>query len=164
MGDDGRSGLAGRVRALLLGRTRHVMLVAGVATALLVGGAVVLGRGEVVILTITDDAGRSHETDVWIVELDGALYLRANAPDVFWLATMVHDPVVLLHRGDTERSYRPVAENREPIRVRVNRAMAEKYGFADRFWSMVADREQSVPIRLEPVAEDEQPADRRDLH
>jgi hypothetical protein len=139
-----------RIRAVLLGRTRIVMLVAGVLAAMMVVGAALLDEGEVVRLTITGDDGREHETDVWVVELDDRLYLRAADPASKWLARLRENPDVSLARAGSKRTYRALPDETGALRDRVDRAMADKYGFSDRIWDLVADRSSAIPIRLVP--------------
>ena len=139
------------LRALLLGRSRALMLIAGVLVALLVVGSALLDEGEVVRLEITDGEGRQHETDLWIVDFDDQLWLRAAQPDAIWLAWLRAHPRVVLSRDGSEFTFDAVPEESATIRDRVGSEMARKYGFADRFWSHISDRSHAVPIRLVPV-------------
>jgi ABC-type uncharacterized transport system YnjBCD ATPase subunit len=145
------------LRGVLLGRTRMVMLVTGVLTAFVVVGAATLDEGEVVRLMIVDDEGRLHETDLWIVEFSGQTYLRAAQPDALWLELLRKHPDVTLERDGAERAYHAMPDDAGVQRERVSLEMARKYGFADRFWSLVADRSRSLAIRLDsarPTATD----------
>lgn len=117
--------------------------------------SIAVDEGEVVHLTTTDEDGREYESDIWIVDVDGVPFLRANQPDVEWLQRLRVDPRVHLERGDVEAEYRAVPLADTEIRDRVHRAMSEKYGFADVTWNWMTDREDSVPIRLEPRESEE---------
>jgi hypothetical protein len=155
---DGSYGTAlNKIRRLLLGRTRLVMLVIGLLVALLVTGAALIDEGEVVLLTIEDDQGRLHETDLWVVDLDGRPYLRAAQPDATWLAWVRAHPRIVLHRAGAKRQYLAVVVETRVAHDRVRHEMALKYGFADRFWSWVSDRSLAVAIRLDIEAGSEAP-------
>jgi hypothetical protein len=142
--------LTGRVRSLLLDRIRTVMLTVGVLAAVVVVGTRLVDEGEIVEVITVDALGRDHVTELWIVDLPSGTYLRAGSPDVEWLARIRETPQILLERGDQELRYRAIPEESEPIAQQVNRAMGEKYGFADRIWAVVSDRAFAVPIRLLP--------------
>lgn len=152
---DERSPRGAGLRALLLGRTRFMMLGAGMAAALLVLGSWLLGSGEVVQLTVADEGGRLHQTNLWIVELDGTLYVRAGQGDAVWLSRLRARPGVTLSREGSERRFVAVPDEGGDVLLRVGRAMEVKYGFSDRLWGQIADRSRGVAIRLEPLGEDE---------
>ena len=66
---------------------------------------------------------------------------------------------------DEVRSVFEATPSEDPaLRARVNRAMAEKYGLADRLWALLSDRRLSVPIRLDPGPADAQPLRRSSRH
>jgi hypothetical protein len=106
--------------------------------------------GEVVVLMTTagDDGGR-RETKLWIVEDNGQLWLRAGQPDSEWLERLRARPHVTLVRNGAPRDYRAVAIPKQ--RERINRLMAERYGWADSLIGLVRDESETVPIRLDPV-------------
>ena len=64
---------------------RAWMISFGVATAILVVAALLIDEGEVVHLETTDASGQHFEADLWIVDVGGTLYLRANDDDLGWL-------------------------------------------------------------------------------
>lgn len=152
-------------RSLLLGRARIVMVAAGITTAFLVLGSEFVDEGEVVRLAITDDAGRTHETDLWIVDLEDGSYLRAAEPDAHWLVWLRANPRIKLERAGSEHAFLAVPDEHGETRSRVGTAMAEKYGFADRLWSVLADRSSAIAIRLYPMKDDaEEPSRKRRDH
>jgi len=148
---------AERVRRPLLLRTRLVMVGVGLAAAVLVLSPALLDEGEIVVLTVIDDAGRERDTDLWVVDLDGVSYLRAARPDARWLSWMIARPDVVLTRAGSKRALRAIPDDRRETFERVRRAMAVKYGLADRLWGIVADRSHGRVIRLEPRGADERP-------
>jgi len=129
------------------------MQIVGILTAIFVIGALMADEGEVVTL-VTRDAERDHRTHVWIVDVEGQVYLRANQPDALWLERLRARPEVEIvdHVGPEKepRRYYAVIDPDPILRERVNRAMAEKYGFADRVWGRLGIRSRTVPVRLSP--------------
>lgn len=110
-----------------------------------------IDEGEVVNLSTVDARGAQFETQLWIIEQDGHLYLRAGRPAARWLARLRAHPEVKIERGGTSSAYRAVPVDDPATRELVNRGMAEKYGQADRLIARLFDHSRSVPIRLEPL-------------
>jgi hypothetical protein len=107
--------------------------------------------GEVVIVTTTDSEGRPHVTRLWIVEHAGVYWLRAGADMAGWYQRLSAAPEVVVERGEQSVSY--LAEPQPWQSETINRLMAEKYGWAEWYISLVFNRDRSIPIRLE-LAED----------
>jgi hypothetical protein len=129
---------------------RALLLTIGIGVALLVLVPPLIDEGEVVIL-VTQDGARSYETPLWVVTLDGHEYVRASNPDRAWLERVRNDPSVWLRPEDDEsalRLYRAEVIDNDAVRNRVNKAMAAKYGTADRVWARVSHRSASIPVRL----------------
>lgn len=106
--------------------------------------------GEVVVLTTTDSAGAPQETRLWVVDYDGSAWLRAGSDQQGWYGRLAQQSQVKLERAGAMVAYtaQPVpAETPE-----INRLMAEKYGWADRFIGMMFPRENAVAIRLAPAS------------
>lgn len=122
------------------------------AALVVVGGAFFLAGdlgGEVVVLTTTSAGGRQHETKLWIVEDHDQLWLRAGQPGSAWLTRLELEPRVKLERAGRTREYRAVVVPKQ--RERINRLMAERYGWADRLIGVVRDEAATMPVRLDPV-------------
>lgn len=132
-----------------------LLVTVGAFVALLVVGSMAVDEGEVVTLTTLDAGGVAHETQLWVVEVGGQVYLRSASPDTDWLLRLRERPEVVLHRGDpeTETPFRavPIDGAGDETHAAVDRAMAEKYGAADRFYSRLFPRERSIAVRLEPL-------------
>jgi hypothetical protein len=132
---------------------RGIMLTMGIVTGVLVLGALALDEGELVTL-YTEEAGRSYSTQLWIVEVDGREYLRANRPNARWLGRLRANPAVGLRRADTPHGSsepywaRPIED--EGLRGRVDAEIARKYRFADKTWGRFVDRARAKLIELEP--------------
>jgi hypothetical protein len=129
-----------------------ILLVAvGALIAILVVGSMAVDEGEVVTLTTQDGGGATHDTQLWVVDIEGHLYLRSAAPDSGWLLRLRERPEVVLERGEHKLAFRAVLLDGGETTDAVNRAMAEKYGATDRFYSRLFPREQAVVVRLDPV-------------
>ena len=139
-------GWIGKLRSAILCRIRTLMLCTAVLVGALVCGSELLDEGEVVGLTT---GGNEQQTDLWIVELGDAIYVRAGAPDVSWLGRLRKQPAVMLERGGSVRRFRAIPDEASATLENVNRAMADKYGLADTLWGHVSDRSHAVAIRLE---------------
>ncbi len=134
------------------GGMRTLLVLAGLIVGLVVFMAAFgVDEGEVVNLTTVDANGARFETQLWVVEEGGHLWLRAGRPAAHWLARLRAHPEVELQRGDDTAGFRAVPVDDPATRAAVNRAMAAKYGRADHMIARVFDRENSVPIRLDPL-------------
>jgi hypothetical protein len=105
--------------------------------------------GEVITLRTFRENGLASETSLWIVDDRGSLYIRAGMPDSKWLARVRGADRVQVVRDGVERDYRPTLILR--LRDRVNRLMAEKYGWAEKLMGLMRNNEQTTPIRLDPI-------------
>ncbi len=121
------------------------------ALALFFGAVFLAGDlgGEVVTVTTTSEGGRRHETKLWIVEDHGQLWLRAGQPASEWLVRLQAEPRVTMTRNGEAREYRAVLVPKQ--RERINRLMAERYGWADALIGLVRDEGETTPIRLDPL-------------
>ena len=131
---------------------RAAIYAIGILVGMLVIGALLIDEGEVVTVTTRDAEGQAYETQLWIVQLEGNSYLRANSPRSDWLERARREPAVELERGGTAGRWRIVAESDPELRGRVNQAMAEKYRLSDRLLVLLFDPAEMVPLRLEPMA------------
>jgi hypothetical protein len=102
--------------------------------------------GEVVTLTTFDSEGEPYETSLWIVHDDGSLWLRAGNPGSSWLARIRLDPKVEVTRAGETVAYR--AEIVLDRRDRINRKMADAYGWADTLIGAMRESESTQPVRL----------------
>lgn len=136
---------------------RAAVLLIGCLIGGLVLGILLVPEGEVATLSTVAPDGAEHETEVWVVEGDGlpgddagVVFLRAGSPRASWLARLRARPEVGLERGEERRAYVAVPEDDSRIREGVNRAMAAKYGVADKLIALVFDQRESTPVRLVP--------------
>ena len=128
---------------------RAVFLILG-AGVLVVGAGLLAGElgGEVVRLRSFDAEGRGHDTRLWVVDDGGEIYLRGR-PESRWFERVGSSPEVEVERSGRTGRFRavPVQEWRD----RVNRLMAEKYGWADQWIGLQRNVDQTTPLRLDRV-------------
>jgi hypothetical protein len=110
-----------------------------------------LGSELVTLGTVGAD-GATSETRLWIVDDGGSAWLRAGVPESGWLLRIQANPAVVVERGGTTTSFRAVPVSDPILRDRIHRLMREKYGWADRWISIIRDGGASVPVRLDPRA------------
>jgi hypothetical protein len=124
------------------------MLIVG----LLIGGTVAAGllvdEGELVTLFTRSPDGDRYKTQLWVVEEGGELFVRAHFGGAKWLERVREQSQVELRRGEVMYSFSATPVYDPEVRRAVNRAMAEKYGLADRLASAVWDPEKSIPVHL----------------
>lgn len=132
---------------------RRAMLAIGVMTGILVVSALLLDEGEVVTL-LTEAEGRTYSTQLWIVEIDGRAFVRANRPNARWLVRLRGNPQVVLRRSESHdvpaELYRARVIEDEPLKARVDAEISGKYRLADRVWGRIANRRRSQVIELQP--------------
>ena len=132
------------MRKLWIGAAAVLLLLAVVALLQVVAAE----SGEVVVLRSFDAEGGAAETRLWIVDHDGAEWLRAGNPDSSWLVRLRAQPEVEVERGGQTRRLRCLPEPAQAETI--NRLMAQKYGWSDAYIGLFASREAVVPIRLVP--------------
>ena len=130
---------------------RGAIYAIGMLVGVVVIGALLVDEGEVVTVTTRDAEGAAFETQLWIVEVGGRSYLRANAPTSDWLERVRLGPDVEMRRGEAVGHWRVAPESDPERRRRVHQAMAEKYGLSDRLLTLFFDSAEMVPLRLEPA-------------
>jgi len=103
--------------------------------------------GEVVLIETLAPNGRTFETSVWVVDFDRGAWLRGGNADSDWVIRLRAQPEVFMTRAGQRVAYR--AQVIDGLADRVNAAMREKYGVADRLVSTTHDSERVVAIRLD---------------
>jgi hypothetical protein len=130
---------------------RQIILTLGVLLAVVAIGSAWIDEGEVVQLMTYDARAHSHETDLWIVDIDGRRYVRADVPGADWLERLHARPEAELRRdGVSERVVARFVDD-PAVRAAVARAMAAKYGLLDRCTGVLRDEDAAVPVILEPI-------------
>jgi hypothetical protein len=129
---------------------RILLLGVGIVVAFVLAVIIASESGEVVVLQTFDPVGTGYETRLWVIEDGDRLWLRAGDPESRWLQRLRVKPEVELERGGETRSYRAVPVDDPDVRTWLNASLAEKYGWADRFVSILGDHSVCVPTRLDP--------------
>jgi hypothetical protein len=127
------------------------IMVSIIVLPLLVGVALYGARnyaGEVATLYTTDAGDRTFTTQVWVVEHGHELWIRSLRPTNPWLDRVINQPDVQLERHHAVKTYRatPLAHRRS----RINALMAEQYGWAEWLLAKFEDRDEAVPVYLDP--------------
>ena len=107
-------------------------------------------RTEVAVLrTYGSDGGAPQETKMWVVDYQGAPFVRIGRPGRGWGERAKANPnVELMREGETTpRHAVPVAEP-ETLRA-VADAFASKYGWVD-WWFGLVVRKNPETLRLDP--------------
>jgi hypothetical protein len=127
------------------------LVAVGMAIALAVPAIGWVDVGEVATLAITDAQARVFEKKLWIVDLEGAVYVRSGAADDHWLERLEGRPQARLDRNGGSVSVRGTAVADPAVWDAVNRAMSRKYGRFDRVLRWLHGPAGFVPVRLDPV-------------
>jgi hypothetical protein len=102
--------------------------------------------GEVIKIETYDVRGRKLETSVWVVHMQGDLWIRAGDPEAAWVQRLQAEPDVFVTRQGVRTRYR--GELVEDYAREINEAMREKYGRADMLVSTIHDSDEVLAIRL----------------
>jgi hypothetical protein len=130
---------------------RQIILILGILLAIVALGSASIDEGEVVQLMTYDARAHPHETDLWIVDVDGRRYVRADLPSADWLERLHARPEAELRRdGVAERVTARFVDD-PAVREAVARAMTEKYGLLDRLTGVLRNEDVVVPVILEPI-------------
>ena len=106
--------------------------------------------GEVVVLTTQDQTtSEPITTRLWVVDHDGAMWLRGDIQSGWSQRALAQPAPVQLERDNVSYTLSVAAQ---PAQVElVNQLMRQKYGWRDQLISLMAPREDSVALRLSAV-------------
>jgi hypothetical protein len=102
---------------------RQVTLCIGLALAVLALASSWVHEGEVVTLTTFDAEQHPRRSRLWIVEVDGVRYVRADLPGSRWVSRLRARPQVELQRDGVHERCRAVPVDDPGIREAVGTAM-----------------------------------------
>ena len=129
----------------------RILMFAVILVVLAVGSILAASElgGEVAVLRTYDESDSAFETSVWIVDDGVGLWLRGGNPESSWVKRLETNPMVEIDRAGETLRYRAeiVPEQRE----RVERLMAENYGFANDIVGLIHDKDAIVPIMLDEL-------------
>jgi len=103
--------------------------------------------GDTAVLHIPPTS-RSQDTyvNLWVVEDDQGLWIRADRSSRMWLPYLYEAPVVELTRDGATRKYRAIIDDTERAREYVDPIFRRKYGLVDSARGLL--RSKPVPIHL----------------
>ena len=106
--------------------------------------------GEVVVLTTQDQTtSEPVTTRLWVVDHDGAMWLRGDIQSGWSQRALAQPAPVQLERDNVSYTLSVAAQ---PAQVElVNQLMRQKYEWRDQLISLMAPREDSVALRLSAV-------------
>jgi hypothetical protein len=125
------------------------MLAVGLGVLAIVALGLWLDDGEILTLETTDPSGQVFETELWVVELQGVLYVR-GVRGSRWVQRVRTHPEVTVVRGGDERIYHARSSHDPDTVARVDAAMASKYGYADGLFGRLFEEGSRIVIRLSP--------------
>jgi len=105
--------------------------------------------GEVVTLETLDQDGRPIATRLWVVDHEGAEWVRAGHPRHRWFVRLTANPRVELGRADSTSRRIAVPVHERATVDAVNREFARKYGVADWIVALSGSAANRVPVRLD---------------
>ncbi len=113
--------------------------------------------GEVVVLTTFQHAYSNDdqfelsesETRLWIVDFEGASYIRASSPESLWFKRIQTNPRIIVRRGDEAIHARAEVDKR--LTSQINALIRAKYGWADAMTGLLGSRDHAVAIRVAPL-------------
>jgi len=126
-----------------------VVIWAAVVAATYVAGE----QTEVARLETRDELGKEWVTKLWVVDIEGVPWVRVANPTRAWYLRLLANPRVELERGGRREARLAAPDDSPATHAIVDEAFAEKYGWVDAWYGLIA-RRNAVPIRLNPVAAD----------
>ncbi len=106
-------------------------------------------RVEVVTLHSVDAQGAPRDVRLWVMDLDGATYLRTREGSG-WYSQIQAQPSFEVTRASVRQRFTGVAH--PELRDAINKAMREKYGWGDAFISFtLGGRDDSIALQLVPA-------------
>lgn len=102
--------------------------------------------GEVVVLHTQGSDGEPAETRLWVVDHQGSAWLRSGSPASGWYQRLLANGQVQVQRGAD--SFAAQAQPDVALREEINSLMAQKYGWADQYISLLFGREDAIPVQL----------------
>ena len=130
--------------------SRKSILGLGICAALAYAGLDWTEKNVEVVTLHASKGANDYSPRLFVVDGDGAVWIRAERPDRLWLAAVRENPDVVLSRGERDIAYHAAIWNGDAGHQYIDDLFRAKYGLVDRlaaaFW-----RRDSVPIRLDPA-------------
>ncbi|HTO52853.1 MAG TPA: hypothetical protein VMR50_05650 [Myxococcota bacterium] len=106
-------------------------------------------RTEVAVLRTYEGDGTPRDTKMWVVDYQGAPYVRIGRPGRGWGERLKANPDVELTRAGATSARHAVVISEPDTRRAIEAAFADKYGWVD-WWFGVVIRRNPDTIRLDP--------------
>jgi hypothetical protein len=153
----GQSEVHGPAASTVAGWRREVVVrtllwVSGLMIVAVVSAVAPVEEGEVVTLVARDAHGRERGQRLWVVDLNGAVWVRALSPYSDWVERLRSQPVARLNRAGQVSTVRGLPDESPGAREAVEHAMELKYGALARFVGWLHAPDAAVPVRLVPQA------------
>jgi len=131
---------------------RIVRIALAVAAALSLAGLATYLAGEqteVARLRTFDEQGVIHETKLWVVDHDGAAWVRVARPERHWFQRLRAQPEIeIVRHGGAAQKVRATPDPSAETKAAIDRVFREKYGLVD-WWYGVLLRSDPIPVRLD---------------
>jgi hypothetical protein len=105
-------------------------------------------RTEVAVLRTYEGDGTPRDTKMWVVDYQGAPYVRIGRPGRGWGERLKANPNVELTRAGATSARHAVVVSEPDTRRAVEAAFADKYGWVD-WWFGVVIRRNPDTVRLD---------------
>jgi hypothetical protein len=136
--------MKGRFALRIAGAVLLALVLVGVATY--VAGE----QTEVAVLRSFDPDGTPHDTKLWVVDHEGAPWVRVANPGREWFHRLAANPRAELVRGERVQVVVATAHDSAEVRAALDQSFREKYGVTD-WWYGLLLRRDAIPVRLDPV-------------
>jgi hypothetical protein len=103
---------------------------------------------ETVLLHTASFENQDHFATLWVVDDGPVLWIRSETRKNRWLDAVRQHPRVEVRRAGVSHRYDAMPFDTPEAIARVDALFREKYGMADRFRALIAERDP-LPIRLE---------------
>lgn len=104
------------------------------------------------VVVETREGDRAISTIIWVVAVDGELYIRSFLGDEGrWFQRVLENPEVTLRFGATRVGFRAVSAIDDKIVTEVSNAFVEKYPAGLSLESMIRPEVLHTTLRLEPA-------------
>jgi hypothetical protein len=131
---------------------KRLVLVALVVLGVVAAATYVAGeQTEVAVLRTVDEQGLWYDTSLWVVDYDGAPWVRVARPERTWFQRLLRDPHAQIVRAGIAREVMASPQDSERTRANVDAAFRAKYGAVD-WWYGLLLRRGAIPVRLDPVS------------
>ncbi len=112
-----------------------------------------LEGNDVIVLHTHSPDGAMRTTRTWVAADGVALWVEAAQPERPFFRHLLVNPEVEVERNGALRRYRATPIGNPDGHARIRAMLAQKYGWADWWISLLQDTSRSVAVRLDPLEE-----------